>query len=172
VHTTLTTLHHYHTTTLHHYHTTVPAIAMTSSTADAPPNATPLAIETDSTIEMQSFNGHLSGDNTTANARSHHTLTHSHTHDTETEIENPVGKSSIVKNQSHSLKRSILNKFMPMTFSILIFVSGCSVGFLYMSNQFVLDETHDMLMEQYSRYGGHIAEGMVYLLFNMRVALV
>lgn len=67
--------------------------------------------------------------------------------------------TSIVKNQSHSLKRSILHKFMPLTFSLLLVVSLCTIAALFLSSRFILNQTHEMLEDQFSRYGGYIAKG-------------
>ena len=75
------------------------------------------------------------------------------------EKEEDVKLTSIVKNQSHSLKRSILNKFIPLTFSLLLVVSLCTIAALYISNRYIINETHQMLEDQYSRYGTYIAQG-------------
>jgi hypothetical protein len=74
--------------------------------------------------------------------------------------EGASGNSNIVKNQSHSLKRSILNRFLPLTFSLLAVVSLSTLIFLYVSNRHILNETYLMLKDQYSRYGGLIAQGI------------
>jgi hypothetical protein len=83
---------------------------------------------------------------------------------TKTLGEHKDSTSNIVKSQSHSLKRSILNKFVPLTFSLLLGVSLCTITFLYVSNRIILQEVHNILKDQYSRYGGHIAQGIIYSL--------
>ena len=66
--------------------------------------------------------------------------------------------STIVKNKSHSVKRSILNKFMPITFTLLSLVALCTITIVFFSNRFILNQTYAMLRDQYSRYGGIIAQ--------------
>lgn len=68
-------------------------------------------------------------------------------------------ETTIIKNKSHSLKRSILKKFMPITFCLLLGFTLCTITFLYVSNRYIIDEMHTMLRDQYSRYGRYIAQG-------------
>lgn len=67
--------------------------------------------------------------------------------------------SATPRNKSYSHKRDILRKFMPLTLALLMFVCLCTIAFLFVSRRYVLNETHGMLEEQYSRYGRHISRG-------------